>query len=114
MENTSVSRWIEPKEVSDIFMAFPAKVIDQYLPLVQEIPEEFWAPQNLYNRMVTDVFFQGTKEDWEFALREGIEIKTFKRHVMTCLRSFEPPHEHKIAGVAYLISLWCPIISSKG
>lgn len=28
------------------------------------------------------------------------------RHISACLGSYEPKHEHKIAGVAYLLSLW--------
>jgi hypothetical protein len=35
-----------------------------------------------------------------------MEAQAAMRHVQYCMRSFEPKHEHKEAGCAYLLSLW--------
>ena len=44
----------------------------------------------------------GVRQD----VNEYIDPEAVNRHTRACLRSFEPRHEHKIAGVAYLLSLW--------
>jgi hypothetical protein len=40
----------------------------------------------------------------KFVVREGVDAKAAWRHCAALLRSFEPKHEHKEAGVAYLMS----------
>ena len=39
-------------------------------------------------------------------IKQGISLSLALRHLGACLSSWEPKHEHKTAGVAYLMSLW--------
>jgi hypothetical protein len=38
--------------------------------------------------------------------KEGIDRSVAMRHLKCIMSSWEPQHEHKTAGVAYLMSLW--------
>jgi len=98
----------EPKEVSDVMLAFPANVCKEHLPAMGQIPEVF--KDNLGHPTVTLVEnlaygkFRGAQVS--FKPREGLEGEPVWRHILACLRSFEPKHEHKISGVAYLVDEW--------
>lgn len=107
------TQWAKPKPVSDLILAFSANVIGEYLPLETEIPDDFYQCGNQYNRIVSKIFF-GSTNGWDFLLKDGIDLTAFSRHIKVCLGSFEPKHEHKIAGVAYLFPLWCEEIREPG
>lgn len=81
----------------------------QILPPWTEIPEEFrqgWdSDRNQWCRLARDWFFFGLKND-SWTPREGVDPKKALLAVACCLSSFEPSHEHKIAGVGYLLSQW--------
>lgn len=102
--------WSKPVPVDDVTLAFPAPVIGKLLPPVEDIPKEFFE-QNKWTRLV-DMMFAGTVPTTaRYAERPEINYtpdlyKTASRQWTACLRSFEPKHEHKIAGVAYLLSLF--------
>lgn len=38
--------------------------------------------------------------------KEGVDPDKAMRHLAACMRSFEPKHEHKMAGVACLMATW--------
>jgi hypothetical protein len=38
--------------------------------------------------------------------REGVDGAEALAHLRYCMRSYEPKHEHKIEGVAFLINEW--------
>ena len=115
---------IEPKEVSDVFAVFPANVIGVYLPEMKDIPDEFqdiWrndgGPCAVAHALCTGTFITGKAEgtasvdisnDGTFHLlpKEGIDAEKAWRHICACRDSYEPRHEHKIAGMGYLLSLW--------
>jgi len=101
----------EPVEVHPVLFAFPANVIGTLLPRDRDIPAEFhnggrWS--ELVNR-----WFMSTNglapdgirlpADVEYHGKPGISAEKAWRHVDACLRSYEPKHEHKLAGVAWLI-----------
>lgn len=94
---------MEPKEVSDALMAYPAVVVGKYLPMQEDIPKEFWR-DNEWTSLAHDWFFGKIKEDSKFYPKEGIDAEKAFRHCNCILRSYQPKHEHKIAGVAYLMS----------
>ena len=59
--------------------------------------------------------FKGTQGPWkviinglkEYAVAvKGVDFKQAHAHISVILGSFEPKHEHKIAGCAYLESMW--------
>ena len=96
---------ITPIEVDAAMLAFPANVMGKYLPAKEDIPEEFWSRGNPWAKLVSTWFYSGLPALPVF--REGVDPVHATRHLHVCMRSYEPKHEHKTAGVAYLMSLWC-------
>lgn len=94
----------KPQTVSDAEMAFGGRIKD-LLPAMSAIPEEFHQGSNKWSRVVSTWFFKGLKGA-TFVPKPGIDQATALRHVGAIMGSFEPKHEHKTAGCAYLLSLW--------
>lgn len=100
--------WTKPKEVDRITAAFPANIIGSLLPKWDEIPEDFrrehgsaraWT--ELCNR-----WFAAGLSGQEIVAKDGVDRTIALRHLGACMGSFEPKHEHKISGVAWLMSQW--------
>lgn len=96
-------KWASPVEVSDVDQAFSAKVIGRLLPPMSDIPKDFHLDSNKWCDKASSLFFSGGTID----LKPEINRQAAFRQLKACLGSFEPKHEHKTAGVAYLLSLWC-------
>ena len=96
---------IEIKAVSDVQLAFPANV-DDYLPAWDTIPEEFKI-HNKWDSLFSMVFFGDSRaKDVWMKPKEGVDPALAGRHLKCVMGSFAPKHEHKAAGVAYLMSEW--------
>lgn len=93
-----------PVEVTNVELAFGGD-INKLLPTYEEIPEEFKSGHNEWCRLVSTWFFRGLKS-FDCIPKEDIEKKKAMAHISAILKSFEPKHEHKEAGCAYLLSLW--------
>lgn len=94
-----------PTNVSDIDVAFPTKVSDM-MPVYEDIPTEYkHFKGTIWNRLVADWFFHGV-HDLKIKWRKEVDPEAAMRHIKYILGSWEPKHEHKEAGVAYLLSLW--------
>lgn len=95
---------IHPKKLDGPSIAFPTTV-DGFIPEYCDIPEEFkrgHTPQNkLFNRM----FCAGVRVSF-LKEKPGINRKDALNHIRYVSRSFEPKHERKEAGVAFLIAEW--------
>jgi hypothetical protein len=103
-QSTTVpSKWEQPQQVRDIDVAFPASVVGTLLPPMDEIPEEFHSHSHPWCRFVSKLFFSGGNLP---VSRNGIDRASAARHLKCVLGSYEPKHEHKEAGAAYLMSLW--------
>lgn len=90
------------QEVTGLDLVFGGDM-KKLLPPMSEIPEEFKKGHSKWNKVVSDWFFYGLKNaDWK--PKEGIDATKAIRHVSAIMRSFEPQHEHKEAGCAYLLS----------
>ena len=107
-----MSQWDKPQELSDMDVGFGPKRedggIDKVLPLWEEIPENFQCERveiKKWVQMVNDMFFSGV-ELGTIVMKNGINQRTAIRHMQCILHSYEPSHEHKTAGAAYLMSLW--------
>ena len=81
-----------------------------WLPKWNDIPEEFKdrncrTPEN---DLVSTWFFKGlTENDVErLRPRDGVDKEKALAACSACLCSWAPKHEHKEAGVAYLIREW--------
>ena len=95
-----------PQDVSAPLYAFPARVVGTLLPEWDSIPDEFKGHgRTAWNEFV-DLWFtpSGLPEDAAFHGRPGIDAEKAFRHLSTCMRSFQPKHQHKMAGCAYLAS----------
>lgn len=96
--------------------ATDAEVVSPYnvfrlMPLYEDIPEEFRDDSSKWCRVVSRWFssefdIHGPRLGLVLHAKEGINYESAIRHCKSILRSFEPKHEEKIAGVAYLASLW--------
>jgi hypothetical protein len=92
----------KPIDVSGTDMAFGR--VKDILPPMKEIPEEFGDARNQWVRWQSDWFYSGLKR-WPVP-RDGIDLKLAMANLKCVQGSFAPKHEHKMAGVAYLASLW--------
>jgi hypothetical protein len=101
-------------EVSDLDMAFGNI---KHLPEYKDIPEEYknMNKQTGWLGFISKWFFRGLddKDMERINPREGVDPKLALRAVGAIMRSFEPKHEHKAAGCAYLMSEWFTIDEKK-
>jgi hypothetical protein len=103
----SSERFTQPTPVRDIDIAFGGRIA-ALLPPTEEIPAEFDRWSNPWNEFITGWLFEGVTGEKLAALtaKAGVDKDTALRHLAAVLSSFEPKHEHKTAGCAYLASLW--------
>jgi len=104
--------WDKPHILSDLDVAFgpSGEGMKKILPAWEEIPEDFkWydgrGEAKKWVQSVDDIFFSGV-ELKVVVMKPDVDRKVAMRHLQCVLHSFEPSHEHKTAGVAYLMSLW--------
>lgn len=95
----------QPIEVTPVDIAFGGKAM-QILPAYKDIPEEFKNSGNKWEKFIQKWFFEGLDAKDYPAVRDGINRRQALMNIQACLSCFEPKHEHKIAGAAYLASQW--------
>lgn len=85
----------------------PFTTSESLLPPYAEIPDEFknFNRQTKWNKLFNDVFYKGLKS-LELKPKDGIDKEKAWRHIGIAMRGWDSKHEHKEAGVAYLMSLW--------
>jgi hypothetical protein len=93
-----------PSDITGLDMAFGGRAME-LLPPFAEIPEEFRRSSNTWVKFQSEWFFQGLVGA-EIIPREGIDLGDALKALTAIQASWEPQHEHKEAGVAYLASLW--------
>ena len=93
---------IKPVEVTDAELAWGK--IKGLLPDRKDIPEEFYNDSNDWTRIISIWFFDGLPLDAEVKPKDDIDISMAVRHISAILKSYEPKHEDKVAGCAYLLS----------
>jgi len=88
-----------------------ADLLKRMIPEMEAIPEEFFygGQGNPYVQRTIEWFYQGTDKS-RFRAKEGIDAGTAFGHLGALLASFDLKHEHKIAGVAYLMSQWFDLV----
>jgi hypothetical protein len=88
-------------EISDLDVAFGTV---KGLPDMKRIPAEFQRfGGTKWNNLFSDWFFGGLKS-LRLAPNDGVDKSAALKHIRALMASFEPAHEHKEAGVAYLMS----------
>lgn len=104
---------IEPQEVDDLTLAFPANIAP-LMPNKADIPEDIIQGRSKWCRVMSDWFFCGLR-DAKWTAKKGIDKTKALRHAGVILGSYEPKHEDKEAAVAYLLSQWFEHVSyTKG
>lgn len=93
---------MQPIKVTDAALAFGGDM-KTLLPKMEDIPEEFKKENTKWNKVVSDWFYNGLKVS-KWSPKEGVDLNEAVRHIQAILGSFEPKHEHKMAGCAYLLS----------
>lgn len=93
----------KPQAVTGLDVTFGGKMQD-LLPPYDSIPKEFKGnhPWCTWQR---EWFYNGLKNGFPKP-KEGIDVGQAMAHLKAIQCSFDPSHEHKEAGVAYLASLW--------
>lgn len=97
-----MSERIMPVEVTGLELVFGGDM-NKLLPPMEKIPQEFKAGHSRWNDLIGKWFFHGIKK-LEVMPREGVDRVKALRHVKACMASWEPKHQHKEAGCAYLMS----------
>lgn len=86
----------------------------KHLPPYKDIPDEFKRRSNPFARIASKLFFEGGRMS-EFGLtpKDGVDLTQANRALQAVLRSFEPKHEHKAAGAAFMLSEWFDLDPAK-
>ena len=97
----------QPKPVSKVDLVFGGNM-KELMPKYEEIPAEFkdFNKENRWTKLQSKWFFEGLKKNEIPKTREGIDQNQALTHLQAIQASWEPKHEHKVAAVAYLMSLW--------
>lgn len=95
---------ITPEQVSAITDVDQAFGSTKLLPPFDQIPAEFRQSQNIYHRIASSMFYGTDMPDGEVTIHEGFGQDNMVKCIRAHLCSFEPKHEHKMAGVAFMIS----------
>lgn len=106
MSTTTYS--ITPAQAASITRLEMAFGTTKLLPPVEAIPASFLCSTGEakpYLDLVNALFYGLTLPAGEIELKDGLSAETLRECVLAHLRSFEPKHEHKMAGVAYMLSL---------
>lgn len=94
----------EVQKVTNLDVAFGCRAMD-LMPPYADIPDTFKHGSTKWNKLMNDWFFCGLSK-LDITPKNGINITKAKAHLKAILSSFEPPHEHKEAGVAFLMDQW--------
>lgn len=90
------------ESVTDLDLAFGTT---RLLPALVDIPEDFKGATNIYRTLARQLFYGDPLPDVEIELKDGYSPEILNKCITAHLASFAPEQEHKIAGVAYMISL---------
>lgn len=102
---------VTPKEIASITDAEMAFATTRLLPTWDDIPDNFKSA-NAYTELVDAIFAGKPLPDGEVVMKAGFEPHALNRAVQAHLQSFAPSHEHKVAGVAYMISCACELVTA--
>jgi hypothetical protein len=92
-------------KVTGADIVFPARV-DHLMPPYEELIGKRKDPEHRRLEEVAQrAFFKGM-DAGPWKPKEGVNKDDALRQIQCILGSFEPKHEHKIAGVAFLLGEW--------
>lgn len=87
----------------------------EHLPPMKDIPDEFKRNNNAFAGIVSKWFFNGLDSFESVGLtpKKGVEKGKAIAALKAIIGSYEPQHEHKTAGVAFLMSEWFDLDEGK-
>ncbi|MDH0342020.1 hypothetical protein [Chromobacterium haemolyticum] len=99
---------LTPADLASITGPEMAFSTERLLPAWDDIPDEF-KKGNDYTALVEALFYGTNLPDCGMEFLPGFEESAadLNKCVRAHLQSFGPKHEHKIAGVGYMVSLVC-------
>ena len=86
--------------ITDVDVAFSTTKL---LPEMKNIPEEFKHNGTKWNKLFSTWFFSGLKE-LKVTPKKGIDSNSAIKCIKAHMGSFAPSHQHKEAGVAFMMS----------
>lgn len=99
----------KPFPITALDVAFPtASVLSALLPAMEAIPT-YYPGCTSFRKVQQKWFFKGLEEKDLPRPKPGIDRDVAIRHLQCIQGSFAPKHEHKVAAVAWLMSLWFEI-----
>lgn len=107
-----MSYLLTPELISSINDVEAAFSTTRLLPDWDDIPDDFKLG-NAYTELVAAILYGTPLPAGEIELNDGVEGAMLNRCVHAHLDSFTPKHEHKVAGVAYMISLACTVFPAS-
>jgi hypothetical protein len=89
----------------------------KHMPKFDTLPDEFrrgWHRGNVWCDAISSWFYGGAKatpdgiqiDGKAFKAKSGVDPKKALSAIKACMASWEPKHEHKIAGCGFLLSEW--------
>ena len=91
--------------ITDVELAFAT---DRLLPGWDDIPQPFKAG-NVYTEIASAIMYGVALPPASIAMKPGYTPNALNRAVRAHLQSFGPKHEHKIAGVGYMMACACTV-----
>lgn len=76
----------------------------ELLPNYEELPDDFKCQNNDWTKLFSVWFFNGLPEGTEFVPKDDVDTSKALAVVKAHMSSFEPKHEHKTSGVAWMLS----------
>lgn len=94
-----------PAEIDSLTSAFPASIM-HLMPAYKDLPEEFKGRDHPMVKIISTWFYQGLPAGMIVKPKPGIDRQKALIHISTIMGSFEPKHQHKEAGCAFLLAQW--------
>lgn len=84
-----------------------------HMPRYDAVPDNFKRMNDPYASFISSWFFSGISQPELARLRprEGVNQSKALAAIGTIMRSFEPKHEHKEAGCAFLLHAWFELVA---
>lgn len=103
--------FLTPADVASITDPECAFGTTRLLPAVEDIPAEFKSQRgNVYTKIADSIFMGTDMPQGEIEMKEGFDPQAVNRCVRAHICSWSPKHQHKIAGVGYMISLTMTLV----
>lgn len=103
-----MSYHLTPEQIDSITDPEWAFSTERLLPAWDDIPESF-KKGNIYTKLASSIFYGTEMPECRIELFDGVGAKSLNRCIRAHLQSFGPKHEHKIAGVGFMISCACTL-----